>query len=316
MPGFATHYLFGVKTYHTLEDNDLKALIKNNKRVFSLGLQGPDFFFFYTPLALKISPNIGSTIHKKDTNHFFEEMIKAMNNIHGDKDFEIAAAYVMGFMGHYMLDKNVHPYVYGRVGNTKGRRTLGVHYGLESDIDRELLWKFKKMKPADFSHSGAICTTMYERNVISKLLSEAIKNTYGYDISTDHIKAAINAFYMECALLSDSTCLKHKAITAFETRVFGYAWMSPLLINEVVHSEGPCNNTHEIWHNPWAENHSDDSSVYDLFNKAKEEYSSKLPSMYEALVAAYNNTDKATAILKLLGNTSYTTGLEADKFEA
>ena len=157
---------------------------------------------------------------------------------------------------------------------------------------------------------------MYERNVISKLLSEAIKNTYGYDISTDHIKAAINAFYMECALLSDSTCLKHKAITAFETRVFGYAWMSPLLINEVVHSEDPCNNSHEVWHNPWAENHSDDSSVYDLFNKAKDEYSDKLPAMYEALVAAYNNTDKSTAILKLLGNTSYTTGLEADKFEA
>ena len=316
MPGFATHYLFGVKTYHTLENEDLKNLIKNNKHVFSLGLQGPDFFFFYTPLAIKISPNIGSTIHKKDTNHFFEEMIKAVNNIHGDRDFEIAAAYVMGFMGHYMLDKNVHPYVYGRVGNTKGRRTLGVHYGLESDIDREILMKFKKMKPAEFSHSGAICTSVYERNVISKLLSEAIQNTYGYEISTDHIKAAINAFYMECALLSDSTCLKHKAIHTFETHVFGYAWMSPLLINEVVHSTDPCNTAHEVWHNPWAENHSDDSSVYDLFDKAKEEYSQKLPAMYEALVAAYNSTDKSTVILKLLGNQSYTTGLEADKFEA
>ena len=68
MPGFVTHYLFGVKTYHTLEDEELKTVLKNNKRVFSLGLQGPDFFFFYMPLAVSISPNIGSTIHKKDTN--------------------------------------------------------------------------------------------------------------------------------------------------------------------------------------------------------------------------------------------------------
>lgn len=311
MPGFATHYLFGVKTYHTLEDEELKNVLRNNKHVYSLGLQGPDFFFFYAPLAVKISPNIGSTIHKKDTNRFFGEMIKAVNRLHGDRDFEIGAAYVMGFMGHYMLDKTIHPYVYGRVGITKGRRTLGVHYGLESDIDRELLWKFKKMKPAEFSHSGAISTSSYERKIIANLLSEAIYNTYEIEVTPEHIKAAINAFYMECALLSDSTCLKHKAINSFETRVFGYAFMSPLLINEVVHSEDPCNEGHKIWHNPYAENHSDDSSVYDLFNRAKEEYSSKLPNMYEALVASYNNTDKSETILKQLGNLSYTTGLEA-----
>ena len=314
MPGFVTHYLFGVKTYHTLDNEAMKNIIKNNKRVYSLGLQGPDFFFFYAPLAVKISPNIGSTIHKKDTNKFFGEMIKAIRKIHGDRDFEIAAAYIMGFMGHYMLDKTVHPYVYGRVGNQKGRRTLGVHYGLESDIDRELLMKFKQMKPASFSHSGAINTSSYEKKVIATLLSEAIRCTYGLEVSEEHIRTAITAFYAECALLSDSTCLKHKVINGFETRVFGYACMSPLLINEVVHSEDPCNTEHNVWHNPWTENHSDDSSVYDLFNQAKEEYSSKLPAMYEALLASYNNTDKSAEILHLLGNFSYTTGLEADTY--
>lgn len=313
MAGFVTHYLFGIQTYKTLDDKNLRHILKNNKHAYCLGLEGPDFFFFHIPEAATKGQNIGTTMHRENTNRFFEEMIKYMLDVHGERDYEILSAYIMGFMGHYVLDTAIHPYVYSRTGILKTKKTLGVHYGLETDIDREFLWKFKNMKQADFSHSGVIAVSSYEKTVIATMLHTAILNTYERDIPVKSIRNAITSFYVESALLSDSTGLKYKAINGMEKYVFGYDRMSPLLINDVHHCEDPCNLSKKEWHNPWDENHRDNSSVFELFEKNVTKYAKLLPVMYGALQSAYReNNDKSPEILKLLGNNSYKTGLDCD----
>lgn len=51
MPGFMTHYLFGVKNLQQIRQNGecrtLLESIDRNKTVFQLGLQGPDIFFYH-----------------------------------------------------------------------------------------------------------------------------------------------------------------------------------------------------------------------------------------------------------------------------
>ena len=44
MPGFTTHYLFGVKAYNDLPNNYLKYLISKYRWLYQLGLRGPIFF--------------------------------------------------------------------------------------------------------------------------------------------------------------------------------------------------------------------------------------------------------------------------------
>ena len=56
MPGFTTHYLFGVNAYKDLKNTPLKKNICGNHAAYSLGLQGPDLFFYYlTPYTKIIS---------------------------------------------------------------------------------------------------------------------------------------------------------------------------------------------------------------------------------------------------------------------
>ena len=50
MPGFTTHYLFGVKAYNDLPNNYLKHVISKYRWLYQLGLQGPDIFFYNVPI--------------------------------------------------------------------------------------------------------------------------------------------------------------------------------------------------------------------------------------------------------------------------
>lgn len=313
MPGFVTHYLFGVKSYKALNNKDIKDILKNNRNPFSLGLQGPDIFFYFLPTMLGKKVNIASKMHKENTNRFFQEMINYMSDIHGEKAYETACAYVHGFMGHYILDTNMHPYVYSRVGTSTSNKTMGKHYGLETDIDREILWNYKKLRQADFSHSARIDLTHYQKNVIANLLHTVILNTYDIDISVKLIKSAITAFYIECALLNDSKEYKYKAINGIEHYVFGYDILSPLLINDIPHSEDPCNEKHDQWSNPWDESHSSTDSVFDILDKASATYIDYMKLMQKALDSSYHLTgDNSSAILIKLGNKSYTSGLDCN----
>lgn len=49
MPGFTTHYLFGVKAYNDLPNNYLKHVISKYRWLYQIGLQGPDIFFYNIP---------------------------------------------------------------------------------------------------------------------------------------------------------------------------------------------------------------------------------------------------------------------------
>ena len=77
MPGFTTHYLFGQQTYQHLHTSGLKQNIQKYHKVFSLGLQGPDIFF-YDILSLILSDkNPGSVAHTADTHRFLRYLLES-----------------------------------------------------------------------------------------------------------------------------------------------------------------------------------------------------------------------------------------------
>ena len=70
MPGFTTHYLFGVETCHRLGASPLRRELMENHTSFGLGLQGPDIFFYDLPSYVIYKNNIGSVAHTTDTGKF------------------------------------------------------------------------------------------------------------------------------------------------------------------------------------------------------------------------------------------------------
>lgn len=311
MPGFVTHYLFGVNAYKNLSDPDLKKIIAKHNHAFSLGLQGPDIFFYFLPTSTGIKPNISNIMHKQKTGEFFRQLILAVSSVESNRDYEIALAYIQGFMGHYLLDTHLHPYVYSRVGTSTSRETLGIHFGLESDIDREVLYHYKGKRPSDFSHAKVMNVTPHQELMIARLLKEAIFRTYNIDITASLIRAAIVSFKAESWLLQDPHHYKQRILNAFENRIWGYHVISPLLVNDYLHVDDPCNRKHRKWVNPWDDTIGGTASVFDVMKKTDRLYDECMLHMQDALEDAYHFIpQKNPYILKLLGNNSYTSGID------
>ena len=112
MPGFTTHYLFGLDTYRHFDNHLLKQTIRSNQTAFSLGLQGPDIFFYFLPSYTIHHNNIGAVAHTDKTGEFLKHLLNSRKLFRSGKERKIAEAYIAGFLGHYTLDTRCHPYIY------------------------------------------------------------------------------------------------------------------------------------------------------------------------------------------------------------
>ena len=76
MPGFTTHYLFGIDACRRLTSTSMHNMIRRDHSAYALGLQGPDLFFYYLPSYLMHRKNIGDLAHRKDTVQFFANLLQ------------------------------------------------------------------------------------------------------------------------------------------------------------------------------------------------------------------------------------------------
>ena len=311
MPGFITHYYFGVDSFKEIKDKELKKIIADNRSAYSLGLLGPDLFYCFIPSNMGLKPNMGSILHKKKTGKFFRSLIDTVAILDSERDFNIAMSYIEGFMGHYVLDTAVHPYVYSRIGTKANNTTLGVHFGLETDIDRKVYFRKKGKRLCEFNQDAAVDLNRHEKNVISQILGSAILSAYGINITPTLIKAAIVSFSLEGKFLTDRANRKHKIINAIEKTALRFEFVSPLLENDIVHTEDPCNELHSEWSNPWETDSKSTKSVWEIMEENKVLYADYMIKMRTALKESFNSIDDPhPPILKLLGNNSYNSGLD------
>lgn len=134
MPAAYTHYTFGKKVFQLLPAPIQKLIGASalHKKLFAIGLQGPDILFFYHPWHKNRLSSYGRRIHKEPAADFLEPARAAM----GDPPDEALLCYLLGFVCHFALDSQCHPYV-GK------RASLGdvTHHQIESEFDRALMLK-------------------------------------------------------------------------------------------------------------------------------------------------------------------------------
>lgn len=157
MPAVYAHYRFGAKVSRKLE-GDLKAIVTEYHPQFVIGLQGPDIFFFYRPLTKNPMIRYGSHLHGIPARSFFERGIKVV----GEKGRDSREyAYLLGFLCHFVLDSECHPYVDEMIGKSGVK-----HLEIEEEFEKKLLrldgkdpfaFETARLIPADEATSKAIC---------------------------------------------------------------------------------------------------------------------------------------------------------------
>ena len=123
MPAYLTHRAAGERVLDKLGSGVIP-----HKMAYFLGCQGPDILFFrnYQPwLSSKNSLSLAIAMHSDNVR---EEMANALEfaQKYDGSDKDEVISYIAGFITHYAIDKNAHPFVYGKAG-----KDTNAHHGIE-----------------------------------------------------------------------------------------------------------------------------------------------------------------------------------------
>lgn len=316
MPGFTTHYLFGIDAYKEINDKRIKKNLYHNHSAFALGLQGPDVFFYYLPSYLLHKENLGALAHDTDTGAFFAYLLESRKQFIGKpRLLAVADAYITGFIGHYTLDCTVHPYVYAFTSYDpahpkKNTEYFGQHAYFETELDCELLACKKGLSPSHFHQNSTIAMSRKQRRVISQMLCYAYNNTYpGIGASKRQIASATRWMQLGTRAVNDPSGQKKVLVRFIEGLALGRPFVSAMLPSDRYRFVPDAMNfAHKKWIHPWTKESSNESFL-NLYQKALSLYSKRIDEFYSLIRDKGADTGKEHKFLDSYGNCSFLSGL-------
>jgi len=129
MPSNYAHYRFGAAALDAMP-GDIRRTVKRYRRLYDMGLHGPDIFFYYNPLWKTKSGALGSRLHRQTGKEFFGRICRRLRT----EPVPEAEAYLYGLLCHYALDTACHPFVL-----EQARLETAGHIEIETEFDRFLL---------------------------------------------------------------------------------------------------------------------------------------------------------------------------------
>lgn len=319
MPGFETHYFFGVEAMSVFPKT-LQSNIKAHPKAYQIGLQGPDIFFYCIPAYLLGKQNIGNYMHNHDVWAFFDACCTTRNRLTELPARQIIDAYLLGFISHYTLDTICHPYVYYRTKHlTHTERKsydFGIHVALETDIDNALTRHYAHLEPSEFQPWKTIHLTTFEYVVIRDFLFQALMLVYpNYDISKFIIGNALKSMELGQRLLHDPTKNKKFVVRWIEGKLFSHAVISSMIPSDTLRRyKDPLNLRHKLWKNPWDPSFESNEDIFQLISRAQQEMARRGKLYQDAfLTEASNyrhpNLGSISNLLEDLSDCSYLSGL-------
>lgn len=277
MPSLITHDYFGREFLS--RNQETSQWSADQKDAYLLGNQGPDPFFYaiITPRFYHYT-GIGSLLHAQKPTGFLVAFSHACKKQSGTNHL-IAEAYLRGFLGHYLLDRTVHPFVYsqenafcsaGIEGLTEDDHSE-VHATIEREFDEMVCYQkygltVKKFRP----HQDILRASDTALRLISRIYIEAIFQTYHRVVPYDLFEKSVHNFRLVQRLFYSPQGIKRKALAYLEKCVRNhsfYASMSHLAIPRTTCDFA--NDDHQSWVNPFT-NECHNESFWDLFEQAQE----------------------------------------------
>lgn len=158
MPATYAHYRFGAAMLSKMPA-DVSRTAKRHRRMFDVGLHGPDLFFFYKPVFSTKIGRLGNKFHRQTGKEFFA---RACRNLRLDPA-EAGQAYLYGVLCHYALDTHCHPLVeqYSWEG-------IASHSRIEAEFDRFLMEKDGMQPPYGVQLTKHMTLTKPECEIASR----------------------------------------------------------------------------------------------------------------------------------------------------
>lgn len=315
MPDIITHYLFGLDTTNSIKSSPLYKLIKGQRGLFFVGLQGPDPMYYHAPFKKNNFIDIAKLMHTEKTSDFLIGCLSYAKKLVGTPDFEPCMSYVSGLLCHYVLDSMCHPYIFYIGGrylkeDDSTRKYQGLHKKIELAIDALLLEEKFNMKADSFKINKHVLKQLSIPPVILDMYEETLFSVYAIPNGGTIFKQSYSDFRSYYQFTFDKLGVKKvfaqslspilpKSISPF-TSTFSYHKCIDEFSNYL-------NSNKEVWLHPVTGN------VYTFSFKDLIHNSLKRSSLI--LMQAYAFTQSELSydeMLECVPNVSYLTGLDLE----
>ncbi len=313
MPDIITHYIFGLDTAHSIKDSSIYPIIKEQKDLFSIGLQGPDPFYYHKLRQKDSKHIIGTRMHTEKTGDFIISALCYTKKFDiNSLQFAQCLSYLSGFICHYILDSMAHPYIFylgGRYieGDPETNKFQGLHKQLEIAID-SILYEEKFGKKA--SHLKIHSTILKDIRLpesLNGLYEDTLLLSYGihnggnlfnrsYHDTRAYYKTTYDSSGVKKGLLNVVSPIVSKSISPFVSS-FSY-------FNCVNHNYDYMNRNRQVWLHPVTGNVYT-FTFYDILRNAIKKSCSLLLATYDCAIGKISIDDYRASI----PNISYLTGL-------
>ena len=286
MADFVSHHLFGGQALAVFPA-PVQRLAKKHPACFLWGCQGPDPLFYRKIWLGSPLHKLGNRMHSEKTAELFAALAHAVHDLTGETQ-ERAAAYFYGFLCHYALDSEIHPYVYCRqtqICETDARLSpSAVHSQIESDIDYLIYDRARHAPVTGFDPRADYTLSGVDAAVLSVTLHAALRSVYGVAVPTHELRRAFEEMLAwECFLYARRPLLYGGA-----QRIERLAGRGALLTGHMK-LERPdwdaLNLEHAPWRDLWKPDDTRVESVPELFGLARIRAAS-LAGQYAAQFAA------------------------------
>ena len=276
MPAIITHDYFAQESYRKFF-----SFIGDSHEEFEaflLGNQGPDplFYSVVVPVLHRFC-SLGKKMHDQKP----EELLFALKRsylILDDHSSRIGRAYALGFLCHYLLDSNMHPFVYAQEyelcetdleGLDQSDAKL-IHALIESEFDEMVLFTQHNKTVAHFDPSKEILKASDEvLDVISKMYTYVTMVVYGICIPRAMFSLSTKTMRLGMSVFHSKTGIKRSLIGRVEEIFKPYSAYKSISLRDIELEESVFENrAHIPWNNPFTDT-TCTASFWDIYQQTQ-----------------------------------------------
>ncbi len=260
MPAILTHDFFGRDVY-----DDLHGIIGDTKDEFDsflLGCQGPDVMFFsqLNPTQ-STSWGVGTKMHRSDPVALFTAFQKTISSMPADS-YSVGRSYLLGLVCHYILDKNMHPFIYAQqfaiadAGIEGLDRTHGheIHAEIESELDVLVLSTKLNETISNYDpEKKTLRVSKAAARVISRIYKEvASQDPIRRGINDDAFASALSSYRLALGAMHSPTGVKRSVLGALERLFKDHSFIQAMSHrNALIFESDFDNRNRDPWTDPW-----------------------------------------------------------------
>ena len=311
MPGFFANYIAGQKVYENLSDA-AKQVIDKRKRVFDLGLQGPDFFLYYgAPLKGDTGIHrMTMMLRERSVDEWFSLIYRYIAK-QEEADKEIILPYFYGYLINYAVSCAVNPYILYRGGFITPNAPLPHRFDLYrkrivNQIDEAILKKYMNKTPQDMKVDELFWVSYDELLEVCRIYPVNIKTVYGKDVSREEAIKSYQDMNAKLKKRIKPGLLKPiAAVYEAFSKEFPRGFYTKTVYGQKEEALDFMNEQHTEWVSPWDARYTHTDSVEELFEQGIKHAA----ELIEIVQSSFAGDTTSVQAIHTIGGNSFMTGI-------